>query len=348
VASESSQESIAGNALAFDGDGDYVDIGTPDALKLSEFTLSTWFKRSGDGTTVTTGTGGVIAEPLVTKGRGESDGSNVDMNYFLGITQSGVLVADFEDNHDGTNHPITGDSPVTDNVWHHAAVTYDGSTLKLYLDGDLDEAISVNMTPRSDSVQYNAIGSALDSSGTPSGYFNGEIDEVRIWNTARSQAEIQAYMNSTLSGTESNLVAYYQFDESSSNTASDATGSYDGTLNGDPQWVTSDASLTEMAPPGNALSFDGADDYIILNNTLTLNNTYTVEGWFKTSNTDSQDIISFVDSSENHYALIEQTNGIMRFLHRVPPGVSGGTNIYSSAGYADNTWHHFACVKDAT
>ena len=55
-----------------------------------------------------TGTGGVpSAMPLLTKGRGEGESSNVDMNYFLGIDAAQrVLVADFEDTAGGVNHPM--------------------------------------------------------------------------------------------------------------------------------------------------------------------------------------------------------------------------------------------------
>ena len=62
------------------------------------------------------------------------------MNYILGvIPASGVLAADFEEGATGTspglNHPVTGRTAVTPNVWHHAAVTYDGANWQLYLDG---------------------------------------------------------------------------------------------------------------------------------------------------------------------------------------------------------------------
>ena len=66
------------------------------------------------------------------------------MNYFLGIDAGtdNVLVADFERatraQPTGLNHPVTGATAVTSDVWHHAAVTYDGTTWNLYLDGDLE------------------------------------------------------------------------------------------------------------------------------------------------------------------------------------------------------------------
>ncbi|MFK5971063.1 MAG: hypothetical protein QM487_13225 [Candidatus Marithrix sp.] len=52
---------------------------------------------------------------------------------------------------------------------------------------------------------------AMPNHGESTNYFSGEIDEVRIWSVARSQAEIQASMNSTLTGSESGLAAYYNF-----------------------------------------------------------------------------------------------------------------------------------------
>ena len=104
------------------------------------FTLETWFRRDGAGTATFTGTGGVTAIPLVTKGMAEVEGTNQDMNYFLGIRQSdGVLAADFEDNATGLNHPVAGVTAIPANgTWHHAAATYDGTTWRLYLDGVLD------------------------------------------------------------------------------------------------------------------------------------------------------------------------------------------------------------------
>ena len=69
---------------------------------------------------------------------------SVDMNYFLGIDAStGTLVADFEDNATAANHPVTGTTPVTSNVWHHAAAAYDTATdtWRLYLDGALERTL---------------------------------------------------------------------------------------------------------------------------------------------------------------------------------------------------------------
>ena len=77
------------SALQFDGTNDYVTFGAAPSLGLSTFTLEAWVKRTGNGATTTTsaaGGGGLFnLVPILTKGRGEGDGTNVDMNYVLGI-----------------------------------------------------------------------------------------------------------------------------------------------------------------------------------------------------------------------------------------------------------------------
>src|SRR5438876_3072332 len=186
----------SGSALDFDGSNDYVTFGAAPGLGTATFTIETWFKREGAGVGTSTGTGGIPdAIPLVTKGRAEAEGSNVDMNYFLGIRASdSVLVADFEEGagqpSPGLNHPVAGATIVTSNVWHHAAATYDGTTWRLFLDGNQDGTLVVSCTPRSDSIQHAALATAMDSTGTAAGFFNGVIDEARIWNYALTQADI--------------------------------------------------------------------------------------------------------------------------------------------------------------
>ena len=80
-------------------------------------------------------------------------------------------------------------------AWHHAAATYDGTTWRLYLDGQLERELVIGaFTPRFDSIQHAAIGTALNSTGgvgsQPQGFFNGVLDESRIWNYARSPQQI--------------------------------------------------------------------------------------------------------------------------------------------------------------
>src|SRR6266508_5301510 len=82
---EGGRADTAGTALQFNGSSQYVTFGAAPGLGAATFTLETWFQRTGAGVGTSTGSGGITAIPLVTKGRAEAEGSNVDMNYFLGI-----------------------------------------------------------------------------------------------------------------------------------------------------------------------------------------------------------------------------------------------------------------------
>src|SRR5688572_22009243 len=213
-----------GSALLFDGLDDRVTFGAAPSLGVTSFTLETWFRRDGPGSTATTGGGGVVAVPLVTKGMSEGEGNNKDTNYFLGIDgKRRVLVADFEDNATGANHPAYGVTAICDGVWYHAAATYDGTTWRLYLNGNLEaEVVAGNFTPRFDSIQHVGLATALNSSGSASGAFKGALDEVRIWNLARSAQDIQSSMTDPLS-LAPGLIGRWGMDESSGTTILDSS-----------------------------------------------------------------------------------------------------------------------------
>ena len=227
-------------ALDFDGTNDHVTFGAAASLGLQSFTIETWFRRDGAGVATSTGSGGATnAIPLVTKGRSENDTpANVNANYFLGIdATTGTLVADFEDKATGLNHPVTGITAIAVSAtWHHAAVTYDTATdtWNLYLDGNLERNLPAggDFTPENISIQHAGLGTAYNSTGVPAGFFNGVLDEVRIWNVARSQAQIQATMDQELtSGT--GLIARYGLNEGTgtavNNTAAGALTGTNGT-----------------------------------------------------------------------------------------------------------------------
>jgi hypothetical protein len=166
---------------------------TPPPLGTPRFTILCWLKRSGAGTTINTGNGGIAAvEPLVTKGMAESEGANKDANWILGLTNSGgmKLCADFEDNDTGPNHPVTGAIAITDNAWHLGAVTYDGTSLRLYVDGVADSLVSPGTTPEKDSLQYACIGCGMTSAAAASGAFNGYLAHVAVWSEALSAQNI--------------------------------------------------------------------------------------------------------------------------------------------------------------
>ena len=119
--------------------------------------------------------------------------------------------------------------------WYHLAGTYDGSTMTVFVNGVSILSQKVSGTLYIDeSDLFIGRGDPEFSFGE---YFHGVLDEIRIWNVARSQKEIQAAMNSTLTGKEQGLVAYWNFDDG---TAKDLSPyGNEGILNGGAQVVES-------------------------------------------------------------------------------------------------------------
>jgi len=94
---------------------------------------------------------------------------------------------------------FNADVTVPVKVWHHIATTFDGTNYILYMNGEVVDSNTVTAgdTPAATPVRYI---------GTD---FIGKIDEVRMWNVARTQAEIQANMNKTLADNVTGMEAYY-------------------------------------------------------------------------------------------------------------------------------------------
>ena len=184
-------------ALQFNGSTQYVRA--TQALAASQFTVELWFRRDGAGAGTGTGTGGLTgAVPLVAKGAAQAEDNVNDLNYFLGISSTNTLCADFE-NFAGAgsspNHPLTAatgaNSTIANGVWYHGALTYDGAAMRLYLNGSLVATATPNVTPAAATGSYVALATTVRSDNLlAAGFFNGAMDEVRIWNVALSQCQI--------------------------------------------------------------------------------------------------------------------------------------------------------------
>jgi hypothetical protein len=173
-----------------------------------------------------------------------NDGFGLD---FGKTTSSGIGTIDAFTNNDTTD-PM-GDNKASGLMantaqWAHFAMTWDGTTLHAYVNGVEKVTVPVpNMLHTGASV--------LTIGGYPPNYFNGQIDEFRIWNVARSAAEIMSTMNHTLVGNEPGLTGYWKFDETSGTTAADSAmpGGHPGmlsanTASNNPTWVVSAAPLS--------------------------------------------------------------------------------------------------------
>lgn len=134
--------------------------------------------------------------------------------YFLGILPDGGGLRLSINQTDGqcTSNPIEFYN------WMHVAGTYDGEEIKLYQNGnqiahrEFSGAIPETNVPFQMSKQSNS---------NSWGFFSGSLADIRLWNYARTQAEIQASMSHRLVGNESGLVGYWPLNEGSGKTAHD-------------------------------------------------------------------------------------------------------------------------------
>ena len=163
-------------------------VTVPDAanLKLSSFTVATWFKT----------TGGFNDEGIMVNKGGlglESAGGN--QNFGIWFTSSDQLQAGFETT-SGSNRYITSATNFLDNQWHHAVVTFDNANniVRLFVDGTQRGTLSTTSNPDNTGTQPLRIG---ENSQPPLGpdAFIGQLDEVGVWNRALNNAEITSLMN---------------------------------------------------------------------------------------------------------------------------------------------------------
>ena len=185
-------------SVSFDGVDDHVAIGTDTGLATQRFTIETWFKRAAGGVTELVNT--TQSYPLISRGNAA--------NYFLGIASDGRLHGQVKTS-GGTRYSIFS-AVVPTGEWHHGALTYDGAALRLYLDGALVSTSTIGAFTLDTTTAGTRLGQIIYL-GVPYGGFSGQMDEVRIWNSARSQAQIQAHLGVPLEFSPG-LLARWGFD----------------------------------------------------------------------------------------------------------------------------------------
>ncbi len=134
---------------------------------------------------------------------------------------------------------------LSENTWYHVAATYDGAMMRLFLDGT-----EVGSTAKTGTLTTNSAVGAFIGANPPviDNPWKGEIDEVRIWNTARTQAQIQANSSSELTGNETGLQTYYQFNEGSGQTINDQAGNNNTVLGSTSSADTNDPTFANGNP----------------------------------------------------------------------------------------------------
>lgn len=211
------------NALNFDGSNDYVSSPYSGITGNSARTVEAMIRTTTVSDPNQGGTQMVIYD-MGTMGTGTRFTFNVLWNNTIRLEVGGS----------GMN----GTTSVNDGSWHHVAVVYSpggSNPIKLYVDGTLDAQGTISTTVATSASSTSYVGMRCDAVHG----FDGDIDELRVWNRALTATEIAANSSTFLCGGESGLDLYYQFNAGNAGgnnanvtMATDAAGSNDGTLTG--------------------------------------------------------------------------------------------------------------------
>lgn len=159
-----------------------TDDDSNDAFRLINFSLAAWFRTEMD---VPKGCQAFI----VNKGGIGSNEVGENMNYGIWLTGSKKIQAGFESQQGGTKYFVISPIKYGDNKWHYAIVTFNGSNLKLYIDGQkIAERATDGLLPDNHGTTPVRIGA--NSFRSDNGLFIGELDEIRIWNRAITEEEV--------------------------------------------------------------------------------------------------------------------------------------------------------------
>ncbi|MEL7147752.1 MAG: LamG domain-containing protein, partial [Bacteroidota bacterium] len=190
------------NALIFDGQDQYVEAGPLlnfDGVTNNPFTIEIWFNPDvgapEDGTLWSFGTNSGSSLRLAKIAGG---------NIFLEDADGLIMNAASSDAQAGR--------------WHHAAVIYDGTEVVLYIDGVEEGRVTKSIT-------LEGTGIRIGQSTLPSGdFWEGLLDELRIWDYAVGLEEMHSRLFTGLAGTESQLLHYFAFNELAGTTTPDLAG----------------------------------------------------------------------------------------------------------------------------
>ena len=205
-------------ALSFDGINDYVIIPNFSEINFDtndDFTVEAWIKVNSTQADLDH-----VGNAIIEKWSGPDGYPFVIRYQNITSDDNGTIGAARWD--DSNFVEITSTTQINDGRFHHIAFVKNGETLRFYIDGIEEvntEDITQNSTQNDSALYLGRRGSNIFDT-----FFTGEIDELRIWNIARTETEIQTNLNRELTGSEEELIGYWNFNESSGSTAIDQTG----------------------------------------------------------------------------------------------------------------------------
>jgi hypothetical protein len=338
-----------GNSVKMNGVNDQIELGSTYTQQI--FTVEMWVKPGATQVQYAniidnnhTGTTNWVCQ---------QNANNTNL-YGFGVNTNGVTAGvEFQ---------------LQPNVWQHIVLIRGATVVQVYVNGVLVQSNNISGT-NIFSGQFLRLGNW----GGGGRNWNGTMDEVRYWNTARTQAEIVANMNSQLAGTEAGLVGYWDMNRNGQGAGLTvdnkcvATGAaLNGTTLGTASTPIFEPAVTQQKPgSGNAISFDGVNDYVDIPNAANLNfstsQDFVVETWVKTPVTQN-----FTGSTDN--LIIDKWGGFgsgasypfsIRIQNAGSPDankitvirtndIGGAAGLNSTKLMNDNKWHQIAFVKSGT
>ncbi|QTA88490.1 S8 family serine peptidase [Desulfonema magnum] len=188
-------------ALAFEGGNEYADCGKKEELNLTgPLTMEAWIYPEGWGEMTDNGYGRVADKENIVFYLNNSGPyyNNQSLIFAMNLSNDSFAAS------------CTPENSIRLNVWQHVAATYDGvSTVKMYIDGEeqvLHQSDGPPSGPVADNLDFPLL---IGESMSQDRAFEGSVDEVRIWNKVRSQAEICSALYTGLKGDEEGLVGYW-------------------------------------------------------------------------------------------------------------------------------------------
>ncbi len=206
------------SSLLFDGTSTKVEVSDNDVFDIgANFTIEAWINASVWKAEAWAGT--IVAKDNQGPDSGFAfrAGKDGSLSFVMSVNQTWV---------EALSSPI-----MEANVWNHVAAVVNNGTIKLFVNANEVASQTYTGSPTANTIAMT-IG---ESAGFPGRVFNGRIDEVRIWNSSRTQAEISDNYTNTLNGDEAGLVGYYDMNEGDGqilNNLAQTTSGIDGTLQG--------------------------------------------------------------------------------------------------------------------
>ncbi len=237
---------------------------------------------------------------------------------------------------------------MNDGNWHHVLVVRNNGSLKLYVDGTLEDS-ETGLTGTFTPTQPLLLGYWDHQSYSPNYYYTGDIDDLRVWSRSLSASEATSLNSAGREGAISlteDLLGTWNFDSANAN---DSVGSNNGTAN----------NMTFTTSGGNTFAdFNGTNGDIQLHESVGdyWASDTTLSMWVKTTQTPSSGQFgqihqvreSYSGSAQSYFAVTLQPTGKVELAWRSKTGTNATQPTYSGNTINDGVWHHLTIVKSGT